>query len=90
MPGAVVVGLFSPMFIKGTKMLVGIVSTGLVEEIEVSEYMGVVGDSSVVDGIGTSAVDVKGVEVLSGTVVGAVDPIRVVVLAVGYGYGFVS
>ena len=89
-PGAVVVGLLSPMLVKGTEVVVGIVSTGLVEEVEVFEYMGVVGDSRVVDGTGTSAVDVKGIEVLSGTVLGAVEPIRVVVLAVGYGYGFVS
>ena len=49
-----------------------------------------VGASRVVDGTDDSAVEVEGIGVLSGMVLGAVEPIRVVVLPVGYGYGFDS
>lgn len=86
----VIVGIVSTGPVEETEVTVGIVSTGLVEETEVLEYTGVVEDSRVVDGIGKSALEVEGIEVLSGKVLGAVEPIRVVVLAVGYGYGFVS
>lgn len=73
--------------VEETEGIVGIVSTGPVEMfLEIGE----VGDSRVVDGTGKSAVDVEGIDVLSGSVLGAVEPIEEVVLPVGYGYGFVS
>lgn len=99
MPGAVVVGTVSRGLVdeaevvvgkvsmgpvEETGVTVGMVSTGLVEETEVFEYIGVVGDSRVVDGIGKVAVEVEGIEILEGMVAGgAVEPIRVVVLGVG-------
>lgn len=69
------------------EVTVGIGSTGLVE---VFDWIGVVGESRVVDGSGISAMDVEGIEVLSGSVLGVGEPIEEVMLPVGYGYGFVS
>ncbi len=80
----VVVGIVSIGPVEETGVIVGMVSTRLVEETDVFEYIGVVGDSRVVDRIGNVAVEVEGIEVLSGMVAGgAVEPIRVVVLGVG-------
>lgn len=73
--------------------VVGIVSTGLVDETEVLVYTGIVGNSDVVDVKGTSPVEVEDIELLSGVGVelgAVVGPAGVVLFADGYGYGFVS